>query len=203
MSDGGTTHPHVRGTPRSTASISNNEVRTTDLNSEFNSALCTIYCQTCLTDHLPPPCVHSSLVQDQEQMSEGSMNSGSNCDEKREEILPNTVISQTPEDTNPVFHSLNHSNLELNEKLSPNSNFTGNSDSNIPAEHLHAFDNFTQALYSALKTHDPVKAKDLLTTIGTPNRTQNQAPSSPTLPSPPKLERHIQLLQSPLEPSEP
>ena len=124
----------------------------------------TIYCQSCLTDHLPPPCV-------------------------------------PPEDTNHVNHSLNHSNIELNEKISPNSNFTGNSDSNIPAEHEQAFDNFTQALYSALNTHDPVMARTLLDTVGTLQRTQNQDPGSPILPSPPQLDHQTQLLQSPPEPS--
>ena len=63
------------------------------------------------------------------------MNSGSNCDLQREEILPTTVVSQLPEDTNTVIHSLNHSNIELNEKNSPNSHLTGNFNSNTIAQH--------------------------------------------------------------------
>ena len=94
MSDGGTTHSHVLGSPVSMASIGNNEVHTTEINSEIHSALHTIYCQACLSDHLPPPCVHSSLVREQEQASESGMNSGFNYDKQREEILPTTVVSQ-------------------------------------------------------------------------------------------------------------
>ena len=62
MSDGGTMHPHVLGSPVSMASIGNNEVHTTEINSEIHFVLCTIYCQACLSDHLPPPFIHSSLV---------------------------------------------------------------------------------------------------------------------------------------------
>ena len=131
------------------------------------------------------------------------MNSGSNYDERREEILPNTVASQLPDDTNKVNHSLNHSNIELKEESSPNSQLTGNFDREVIAEHEQAFDNFTQALYSALKTHDPVKARNLLVTMGTPQRSQNQTQGSPSLHSPPQVNHQTQLLQSPLEPSEP
>ena len=114
-SDGSNTHAHVLGSPVSTASFGKNEVRTTS-DFEIQSALHTIYFQACHSDHLLPPCVHSSLVWEQEQTSESSMSSGFNCDSQRDEIPSNTVVSQLPEDTNTVIHSLNHSNIELNEK---------------------------------------------------------------------------------------
>ena len=89
---------------------------------------------------------------------------------KREKKLPTTVVSQLPEDTNSVNHSLNHSKIELKEQSSPNSNLTGNFNSNVIAEHELAFDTITQELYSALKMYDPVKADQLLASLGTPQR---------------------------------
>ena len=79
----------------------------------------------------------------------------------------------------------------------------GNSSNEYDMEQIQNFDAFAKALYMEIRKSDPVKAKVMLDTIGTPMQRSLQHPSLPNTPYVNTTPTSQQLLQSPLEPSEP